>query len=303
MSIKVITLGTGSGKPTPVRNVSATALVREGDIVLFDCGEGTQMQMQHARVKSSRLRVICITHMHGDHVNGLPGLLGSLSLNHHEEPLTVVGPRGIRDYLDTLKRHHVFYPAYPLTIVEIPQGGGEVFKGSAFTISTLPLRHRVPAFGFRWAEHDKPGRFDLESARTLGVPSGPLFGRLQRGETITLDDGREVTPEQVLGPTRPGKIVAYCTDTSPCDNAVELGRDADLMLHEGTYAHELAVQARKRGHSTVTQAAEAALRAGAKKLLITHISPKHTDTQALYQAARAVFPNTKIARDLRVYEV
>lgn len=303
MSITITTLGTGSGKPTLVRNVSATTLQRDGDMVLFDCGEGTQIQFQRAKLRTSRLRVICITHMHGDHLNGLPGLLGTMALNHHEGTLTLVGPAGVRDYLNVLTRHHVYFPSFEMVFVPLIKAGGEVFRNDHFRIEALPLRHRIPTWGFRWIEHDKPGRFDLDAARALGIPSGPLFGKLQRGETITLDDGRHIHPDQVLGPTRPGKVVAYCTDTSPCDNAVALGQNADVMIHEGTFAPELGQQARQRGHSTVTQAARAAKRAQAKRLIITHISPKHTDSRALQAAAREVFPNTVLAHDLKAFEV
>jgi len=277
-------------------------LTLDGAMVLFDCGEGTQVQFARAKVKASRLEVACITHFHGDHINGLPGFLSTLALNQHEKPVWVAGPTGLRSYFKTLRQLGIFVPRYPLKVREI-ESEGEVFRGEQFRITAREVDHRIQTWAFRFEENDKPGRFDLEAAEELGVPAGPLFGKLQRGETVTLENGNTVRPDQVLGERRPGRKVAYITDTRPCDAALEMARGVDLLIHEGTYGPEFTRDAHKRGHSTVVDAAELAKEAGARELVITHVSPKHFDIAPLVRAARAVFPNTTIARDFDEFVV
>lgn len=322
--MKIIPLGTGSGKPTLKRNVSAVALVWEGEWLLFDCGEATQIQVMKAGLHSSRLAAIFITHLHGDHFNGLAGFLSTMGLDRRESELTVVGPRGIREYLDTVLRLKIVYLNYQLDLREFgddsftnkgtgkgndpdakgrPSGSISVFESPRYTVSALPLNHRIFALGYRVQERDRPGRFDLNRAHALGVPEGPLYGALQNGNTVTLPDGRKVHPSDVLGPSRPGKSVAYCTDTRPCGNAIELGNSSDLMIHEATYLADLESEARQYGHSTAVQAAESAEAAKAKRLLITHISARYADASPLLKEAREVFPATDLAEDLKECEV
>ena len=313
--MKVIPLGTSSGKPTLKRNVSATAVVREGEWLLFDCGEGTQTQIQRAGLGPSRLAGIFITHLHGDHFNGLPGLLSTMALDRRERGLTLVGPPGIREYLDTLARLKILFVNYPLEVREI--GGAEqlaepgsrerglalVYETPEYVVHARPLDHRIFALGYRVEERPRPGRFDLERARALGVPEGPLFGRLQAGADVQLTDGRVVRPSEVLGPARPGKVIAYCLDTRPCAASLELARDADLLIHEATYTEDLIGEARDFGHSTAAQAARVAVESGARRLLMTHFSTRFPDITPLLEEAAAIFKETMIANDLLELEV
>ena len=300
--ITVHTLGTGSGKPTPERNVSCTAVFREGELVLFDCGEGTQTQIARSQLRPGVIQVICITHFHGDHINGLPGLLGTLQLNQRTEPLTVIGPKGLKQYLQTLSRLNILGVGYGLNLIEVTEPG-VVYEGNGYAIATERLRHRVPCWGYRMFEPPRPGKFNLEQARALGVPAGPMFGRLQRGEAVTLEGGEQIQPEDVLGPARPGLALAYCCDTQPCDGAVRLAGGADLLIHEGTYGPGEEKLAHARGHSTMLDAARTARDAGVRELIITHISQKYTRIEGFAKKVREVFPQAHFARDLNVFEL
>ncbi len=309
--MKVIPLGTSSGKPTLYRNVSALAVVREGEWLLFDCGEAAQTQIMRAGLSPNRLAAIFITHLHGDHFNGLPGLLATMGLDRRERPLTLAGPRGIRQYLEMLARLKILYLNYPLDVQEFAPSDFRdsdsksllVYETPAYEVIAAPLDHRIFAIGYRVEERPRPGKFDLERARELGIPEGPLYGRLQSGQSIQLEDGRVIAPGEVVGPPRPGKTVAYCTDTRPCDTAVALGRRADLLIHEATYTQDLIAEAEDFGHSTAAQAARIAERACARRLLITHFSTRYPDASPLLEEARAVFADTLMARDLAEFEV
>src|SRR5215210_5391991 len=244
--MRVIPLGTSSGKPTLKRNVSAMAVVREGEWLLFYCGEATQIQISRAGLNPSRLAAIFITHLHGDHFNGLSGLLSTMGLDRRTREMTLVGPQGIREYLDTLARLKILFVNYPLEIKEYSSMSELtlVYEALDYTVSAHPLDHRIFDIGYRIQERPRPGRFNLERAYALGVPEGPLFGRLQSGKDVQLDDGRIIHPSDVLGPPRQGKAIAYCTDTRPFAGSVELARDVDLLIHEATYTEELTEEAR-----------------------------------------------------------
>ncbi|HET8677473.1 MAG TPA: ribonuclease Z [Blastocatellia bacterium] len=312
--MKVIPLGTSSGKPTLRRNVSALAVVREGEWLLFDCGEATQTQIIKAGLNPNRLSSIFITHLHGDHFNGVAGLLSTMGLDRRTRDLTLVGPHGINDYLETLARLKILFINYHLDLREFgPQRSAVrradsnamavVHEAEQYRVSFLPLDHRVFTLGYRIEERPRPGRFNLERARELGIPEGPMYGRLQSGHNVELADGRVISPSEVLGPPRPGKTVAYCTDTRPCRAGVELARGVDLLIHEATFTDELAEEAREFGHSTARQAAEIAREAGAQRLLITHFSTRYPDPKPLLEEAREIFPETILADDLIEVEV
>jgi ribonuclease Z len=303
--MKVIPLGTSSGKPTLRRNVSATAVVRDGEWLLFDCGEGTQTQIARAKLNPSKLTAIFITHLHGDHFNGLAGLLSTMGLDRRVRRLTLVGPAGIGEYLETLARLKILYVNYPLDLREFAalKAVTTVYEADDYFVAARPLDHRIFTLGYRLQEHPRPGRFDLERARALGIPEGPLYRKLQLGEDVQLADGRLICSREVVGPPRPGKAVAYCTDTRPFAGTVELAHDVDLMIHEATYTDEMADEARDYGHSTAAQAAQIAGKAHARRLLITHFSTRYADVGPLYEEARATFPDTLLAQDLMEIEV
>ncbi|HXG66978.1 MAG TPA: ribonuclease Z [Blastocatellia bacterium] len=305
--MKVIPLGTSSGKPTLKRNVSALAVVREGEWLLFDCGEGAQMQIARAGLSPSRLSTIFITHLHGDHFNGLAGLLSTMGMDRRERGLTLIGPPGINEYLDVLAKLRILFVNYPLEVrefdAELVGAGVIVYEAEQYFVQARPLDHRIYALGYRIEERPKPGRFDVERARELGIPVGPLYGRLQSGQDVRLEDGRVIHPSDVLGPPRPGKVVAYCTDTRPCAAAAALGSDADLLIHEATYTEELSEEARHYGHSTGAQAAAIARKAGAKRLLLTHFSSRYPDVTPIFEEARAIFPQAILAQELAEVEV
>lgn len=307
--MKVIPLGTSSGKPTLKRNVSALAMVRDGEWLLFDCGEGTQTQIIRAGLSPNRLAAIFITHLHGDHFNGLPGLLSTMGMDRRERELTVVGPPGVREYLDTLARLKVLWINYPMRVQEygkkdlLEAEQTTVFETSTYTVSTLALDHRVFALGYRLSEKPRPGKFNVERAKQLGVPRGPLFGRLQNGQEITLANGTVVRPADVLGEERPGKSAVYCLDTRPCAASVALARDVDLLIHEATYTQAFIEEAHQYGHSTAMQAAQVASEANVAGLLLTHFSSRFPDSLPLLEEARLIFPRARLAQDLLEVEV
>lgn len=290
-------LGTGSGVPSLERGLACVAVQRQGELLLFDCGEAAQIQYRRAGLGFAPLTTIAISHMHGDHVTGLLGLLMSLQMADRVEELELFGPPGLGEYVRCNRRALQTHFGYRLTLRE--EGGPAVFReNDAYRLIAAPLDHRLFCLGFRLEERARPGRFDVGAAKKLGVPEGPLFGRLQRGEAVELPGGLTVSPEDVLGPARPGAVLAYCTDTRPCDAAVELARGADLLIYEGTFDATMPDEAHRKGHSTVADAARVAAAAEVRQLVITHISPRYQDIGPLLAQARAIFPNTRIARDL-----
>ncbi len=304
--MEVILLGTGAALPTKWRASSALVVAHEGELLLFDCGEGTQVQFQKAELRPGKLRRIFISHFHGDHIYGLIGLLTSLQLNGRETPLDLYGPRDLADYLEYMQGFSRFKFRYAVSVHEVaPRAEAARWDCGAVTVSTRRLDHGIPTLGFRVEEKPKPGKFDVQAAEQLGVPPGPQRARLQAGETVRLADGSTVRPEQVLGPPRPGRKVAIVLDSRPCRNAQILAQEADLLVHEGTFDQSQAARAAETGHATVTQAAQLARDAGCKKLLLTHISARYReeDEDALLQQAKAVFPNTILGRDLLRIEV
>jgi ribonuclease Z len=284
--IRIVFLGTSSGSPSRERNVSSVAVVMDGRVLLFDCGEGTQHQLLRAPVRSGGIEAIFITHMHGDHVYGLPGLLATMSLNARSTPLDLIGVDALRAYLDGVLATTDHRPIFPIRIAQPP------YRGNGFSVIAAPLDHRVATFGYCVIEDDRPGKFDPEKARALGIPEGPAWGELQRS-----------SDPRVVGPSRKGRRIAYCTDTRPCATAVELARGADVLIHEATYTEELRADAEERRHSTAAGAARVAAEAGVQKLILTHFSTRYRDTHALLHEARMIFPNTEAADDLREFVV
>jgi ribonuclease Z len=304
--IEVVFLGTGAAAPINERHLSGTAVIRQGDIFLFDCGEGTQMQFRKAGLRPGKLRHIFITHLHGDHLFGLPGLLTSLHMAGCQQQVDLFGPVGIAEYIRFHQRLCQFALDYPLQIHEIAAETPSVLWRSAeYHVEWQPLEHGIFTAGFALVEAERPGRFDVSRAEPLDVPNGPERGRLQRGESIVLPNGRRVHPEDVLGLPRPGVKIAYCLDTVPCIGAEKLAANADLLIADSTFPHVDVEHAHESGHSTAVDAAELAQKCGVRQLLLTHFSGRlrQEDLPALVAEARAVFPNSEAATDLAGFTV
>lgn len=272
--LRVTFIGTSSARPTVARNTSALSIQREGDLYLFDCGEGTQRQMMRYAVGFT-VKAIFLTHMHADHHLGTVGLLRTMSLQGREEPLAIYTPPGGEDLVGQAVGLEVEELIYPVQLC--PLAPGEQVRCSEYTISAYKVNHPGGANGYVFKEDTRPGRFSTERAAELGVPEGPVFGRLQRGEEIEMEDGRIVTPDQVLGPARPGRTVVYTGDTAPCEATVEAAGGCDMLIHEATFSEEETERAGRTGHSTAGQAGEIARQAGARQLVLTHLSARYSE--------------------------
>ncbi len=288
-------LGTGAAVPTIDRNVSGLALQREGETILFDCGEGNQRQMMRYGVGFSFTEIF-FTHYHADHILGVTGLLRTMGLQDRTAPVTLYGPRGAQRVLNTAISLGIERNKFPVEIVELRPG--DRLPREEYDIVVFETEHRADTIGYALVEHTRLGRFHPERARELGIPEGPLWGRLHKGETIGLEDGRSIAPADLVGEPRAGRTVVYSGDTRPCLPLIEAARGADLLVHEATFGSEELERARETGHSTAAEAARVALDAGVRRLVLTHISPRYTrDAPELLAEARAVFPETIIARD------
>ncbi len=304
--MKIVLLGTSSAVPTLTRGLSSTAVIRDGDVFLFDCGEGTQVQLMRSSVKRSRIHSIFIGHLHGDHLYGLAGLLSTIHLDGREEPLNVFGPEGIRHYLMASFRTSDLNFRFGLHVQEFPRGyRGRVLDEKEFHVDALPLDHSIFCLGWRLQEKTKPGTFNLEQAEALGIPRGPLYGKLQHGESIILPDGRVVTPDMVLGPPRPGKSVVYCLDTQFSERSIELAENCTALIHESTFGADGVDLASARKHSTMDDAARVAREARAEHLIATHFSTRYDNRQVLKigEEARSIFENITVGRDLLEVEI
>jgi ribonuclease Z len=306
--LRITFLGTSAGVPTRARNVSCVALrlPQRGEVWLFDCGEGTQHQLLRSDLNISQVTRVFITHMHGDHVYGLMGLLATCGMAGHARGVSVYGPRGIEEYVREVSRRTQLHTSYPLEVNEVREG--QIFEDEEYTVVCAPLKHRLPAFGYRVDEKDRPGHFDVERARAEGIPPGPLYGRLKRGERVTLPDGRAFEGADFCGPDLKGRSVVYCTDTIYCRSAVELARGADLLIHEATFAEADEGLAVRSTHSTASMAGRVAQESGARRLVLTHLSPRYfpgnqTGPEELLQEARAVFPGAELAHDFLSVDV
>ena len=299
--LRIVFLGTTGSIPTPSRSLPAIAIKRGRELLLFDCGEGAQSQMAHAHLSPMKLDSIFITHLHGDHFLGLVGLVQTLSLMDRTRPLDVYCPDGERDRIES----YLQIPHYTLTFdVRVRElKAGEELCRQGYRILTSNVDHPVPALAYALVEDERPGRFYPEKASALGLMTGPDFSRLKAGQSVKLRDGRTVKPEQVLGPPRAGRKIVYTGDTRPSEHIVELARGADVLIHDCTLADELAEKAAENSHSTPSEAADVAKRAGAKQLVLIHMSPRYEDDSVLLEQAKKIFPNTVVAHDFMVLEV
>ncbi|MBS3816019.1 MAG: ribonuclease Z [Candidatus Thermoplasmatota archaeon] len=298
--MKIVFLGTGGSYPSPQRNVSALALKAGGEVILFDCGEGTQRQLMSSSISFMAIDKIFITHLHGDHFLGLPGLLQTMNMNDREEKVKVYCPGGTAKVLKKIISSGYFRPPFPVKIYELKAGARVDFDG--YSMTALRAAHNVPSLAYSFKENDKKGRFDKQKALDLGVPEGPLFSDLHEGHSVEVD-GKTIEPEQVVGPPRKGKKVVYTGDTKPCEEIIEGARNADVLIHEGTLDSSLSDAALSHGHSSVEMAAEVARKAGVSKLFIDHISPRYEDVKELEDQAKEIFENSIIPDDLSEHEI
>lgn len=298
MDLDLVFLGTSGSVPTARRGLSALLVRRGGERILVDCGEGTQRQLLRSSVGLVEIPEVFVTHYHADHYLGLPGMLKTFSLRGREAPLTVYGPPGLRDLFGSLKR--IFGRlTFPLELVELRDG--DTLDRGDYRLIVFRVAHGVTANGYALAELPRPGRFDVEAARSLGVPEGPLFGRLQAGETVPVPGG-EVRPEQVVGPPRPGRTLVLAGDTAPAATVLEVAHGADVLVHEATFAEEERERADETAHSTASGAARLAKAADVGLLALTHLSNRYFGPE-IAREAREIFPETVVPRDFDIIEL
>ena len=300
-------LGTSSGVPTITRNVSSLALKlsQKAEVWLFDCGEGTQHQLIKSTIKSSQIRKIFITHMHGDHIYGLPGLLATLGLSGNSKGIDIYGPSNLKDFIFSALNNSFCRVSFPLNFIEVEifaQTNKNLFEDDLIEVKCASLKHRLPSYGYRVNEKDKPGKFDVEKAKKYNIPAGPLYAKLHSGKKIQLEDGRIFDGSEFCGNPKKGESFVYCTDTIYSDAAVRLSKNVDLLVHESTFSEKDEKMAYEKLHSTTIMAAKTALLSNAKKLVLTHLSPRYTPKSSvkpidLLNEAKQIFPNTFLAKD------
>ncbi|MUK87199.1 ribonuclease Z [Ornithinibacillus sp. L9] len=304
--MELMFLGTGSGVPSKERNVSAIALkmLHEiNSIWLFDCGEATQHQILHTTIKPRKINKIFITHLHGDHIFGLPGLLSSRSFQGGDDLLTVYGPVGIKEYVHTSLDLSGTQLTYPLSIIEISEG--KLFSDEHFTVYCKKLEHGIPSYGFRIEEKDKPGELLVEKLKEKGIQPGPIYQEIKENDVVITNDGMQINRADYIGPSKKGRIVSILGDTRSTEKNSSFVEGSDILVHEATFNQEKENLARKYYHSTTIQAALLAKNSSVKNLVLTHISSRfqQDDWHDLLQEAQEIFPNTEIASDFYQKEI
>jgi ribonuclease Z len=299
VDLDLVFLGTSGSVPTARRAPAATLIRRAGERILVDCGEGTQRQLLRSGIGLVELPEVFLTHYHADHYLGLPGMLKTFALRGRELPLTVYGPPGLLDLFGALQR--IFGKlTYKLDLIEMRPG--DTLDRGEYLLVVFNVNHGMSSNGYALVERSRPGRFDLEAAKRLGVPKGPFFGALQRGERVTLSDGRTVAPDEVLGAPRPGRKIVLTGDTRAAASVLEVAREADVLVHDATFAEEERERAEETGHATATQAAELAAAAAARMLVLTHLSNRYFGPE-IAREARAIFAETVVPRDFDIIDV
>jgi len=299
--MNIIFLGTGGSWPSIKRNVSAVAVKRGSEIILFDCGEGTQRQFQKSKLSYMQISKVFITHFHGDHFLGLPGLIQTMQLNDRDIPLDIYGPKGMNKLLDQLLSLGYFKPNYEIISHEVDEN--DVLDFEEYEIKIIRVKHGVPTLAYSLEEKKRPGKFNKSKALKLGIPEGPLFSKLQHGETIILKDGREIVPDMVLGPPRKGRKIVISGDTVPLQKMVDFAKDADVLIHEATFDSSLEDVSFEYGHTTARQAAGIAKEANVGELYLTHISPRYNNGKDLEDEAKKIFKKSFVPKDFQEINV
>jgi len=302
MSLHVVFLGTAASIPTVARALPSVVVKRKNEVLMFDCGEGVQRQMIKAGVGFHRKMKVFVSHMHGDHVLGLPGMLQTMSLLDRQNKLYIYGPVGIKAFVSGIRETVPFVLTFPVEIHEIKEEG-VICEEKEYEVKAVQTDHVIPSLAFALIEKPRPGRFNPKKAEALGVPEGPLWSKLQRGERVKTPRGRVVKPEQVVGPLRSGRKIVYSGDTRPVENFVRLAEGADLLIHEATFDDELIDKAKEDGHSTPSQVAKTAKKAKVKRLVLTHLSSRYRSTESLLEQAKKIFSNVVVAEDFMKIEV
>ena len=298
--MKVTFLGTGGSVPTKKRNLPSLAVRTDGGLVMFDCGEGTQKQFLIAKLGFNREMRILISHMHADHILGIPGILHSMSFMGRSRDLEIYGPPGICEFVKCTTETVKFRPMFPIRTVEVH--AGTIARTDSYAIKAAWADHSVPCLAYSLTENDKPGRFHPAKARELGVPKGPLWKTLQMGKPVRVGR-RRIDASRVVDPPRKGLKITYAVDTRPCERVIELASGSDLLIHDGMFSSDASERAREYGHSTVVEAAKIAKRSHSRNLALTHFSAIYADTSQLLAEAKAIFPRTIVAEDLRSLEL
>ena len=283
----------------------ALKLPQRSELWLFDCGEGTQHQFLRSNLKLSQIKKIFISHMHGDHIYGLPGLLASIGLAGYSSGIDLYGPEALQNFINGSLYSSSSRLSYPIKFHKIEKSAAQqevLFEDDELQIKCSPLNHRIPSFAYRVDQKPKTGRFNINKAREFKIPAGPIYSSLQKGEQVTLEDGRVFLGKDFCGPARPGMSMVYCTDTVFTESAIDISRGADLLIHESTFAHKESQMAYEKGHSTTTMAAQTAAEACVGQLVLTHFSPRYApgneiSPNDLLNEAKAIFPNTLLAKD------
>jgi ribonuclease Z len=305
MNLEAFILGCGGMMPLPNRHLTSVLLRREGELFLFDCGEGTQVSLRRLNLRWKKISVIFISHTHADHVTGIPGLLMLSSQVDRDDPLYIIGPPRIAEYIETSRRVLDMYINYEIVVQEITSPG-IVYKGDGFHVRCFPLKHTKPCYGYTLEEDMRPGEFHPQKAEALNVPMGRLWGKLQKGETVQTDDGRQVCPGDVMGPPRMGRKFSFVTDSLAIPEISAHVTGSDLFVCEGMFAKDLAADAHDKKHMTAEEAAQlAASSADIKKLALIHYSPRYTEHELkqILKEAQSIFPNTVLSRDRSVFPI
>ncbi|MBR1537533.1 MAG: ribonuclease Z [Treponema sp.] len=304
MNLEAFVLGCGGMMPLPYRHLTSVLLRRDGDLFLFDCGEGTQVSLKRLNLKWKKIDAIFISHTHADHVTGLPGILMLSSQVDRTEPLYIYGPPKVKEYVETSRQVLDMYINYPIIIKEIT-APCVVHEGKDFYIRAFPLSHTKTCVGYTLEELDRPGEFNPDKARSLGLPAGPLWGKLQRGENVTNSDGKIIQPGDVMGEKRSGRKFSFVTDTQYLPSIADEVKGSDLLICEGMFADDCEDQAKEKKHMTARQAATVAKDSASSRMAMIHYSPRYTDRdlELLLKQAQEVYPKAELTHDRMIFDI